>query len=210
MTGWCFTQTAIMEALHAAGQPTAATLTADEPRKRVGNEETGKTAAEATTPFTDKSKVELLDKVSQCLEKKRARSSRGANPQDPQAGFAGFAPGLLLKSPCDSKQGNKRRFHTREDARPRGSDAPAEPELGKRLRNELEEWLPGVGGKVGGKEWLRQAKDVEMTDEEFCMMALLACKPAKRASEELEDQRRGQIGVHLRRRTTEDQPALSV
>ena len=95
-------------------------------------------------------------------------------------------------------------------ARPRGSDAPAEPELGKRLRKQLEEWLPGVGGKVGGKEWLRQAEDVEMTDEEFCIMALLTCKPAKRASEELEDQRRGQIGVHLRRRTTEDQPALSV
>jgi len=106
------------------------------------------------------------------------------------------------------------RFHffrtLRLAARPRGSDAPAEPELGKRLRKQLEEWLPGVGGKVGGKEWLRQAKDVEMTDEEFCIMALLACKPAKRASEELEDQRRGQIGVHLRRRTTEDQPALSV
>ena len=202
MTGWCFTQTAIMEALHAAGEPTAATLTANEPRKRVGNEETGKTAA---TPFTDKSKVELLDKASQCLEKKRARSSRGAIRS-----FAGLVPGFLLKSPGDSKQGNKRRFHTSEDARPRGSDAPAEPELGKRLRKQLEEWLPGVGGKVRGKEWLRQAKDVEMTDEEFCIMASLACKPAKRASEELEDQRRGQIGVHLRRRTTEDQPALSV
>ena len=205
MTGWCVTQAAIAEALHAAGQPTAPTLTADEPRKRVGNEETGKTAAEATTPFTDKSKVELLQKASQRLEKKRARSSRGTIRS-----FAGLAPGFLLKSPGDSKQGNKRRFHTREDARPRGSDAPAEPELGKRLRKQLEEWLPGVGGKVGGKEWCRQAKDVDMTDEEFCIMALLACKPAKRASEELEDQRRGQIGVHLRRRTTEDQPALSV
>ena len=143
MTGWCFTQTAIMEALHAAGQPTAATLTADEPRKRVGNEETGKTAA---TPFTDKSKVELLDKASQCLEKKRARSSRGAIRS-----FAGLVPGFLLKSPGDSKQGNKRRFHTREDARPRGSDAPAEPELGKRLRKQLEEWLPG--GAPPWQEW---------------------------------------------------------
>ena len=100
MTGWCFTQTAIMEALHAAGQPTAATLTADEPRKRVGNEETGKTAAEATTPFTDKSKVELLDKASQCLEKKRARSSRGAIRS-----FAGLARGFLLKSPAIRSKG---------------------------------------------------------------------------------------------------------
>ena len=70
----------------------------------------------------------------------------------------------------------KRRFHTTEDARPRGSDAPSEPEPGKRLRKQYEEWLPGVGGKVGGKEWCRQAKDVDMTDEEFCIMAALACK----------------------------------
>ena len=57
---------------------------------------------------------------------------------------------------------------------------------------------------------MRQEEDVEITDEEFCIMALLACKPAKRASEELEDQRRGEIGVHWRRRITEHGSALSV
>ena len=49
-----------------------------------------------------------------------------------------------------------------------------------------------------GKNGMRQAKAVAMTDEEFCIMALLACKPAKRASEELEDQRRGDISVHCK------------